>query len=85
MGSEGKGIKKKIRNDTDKFRRVEKFLRDSFSMDSGDEGRRKEKGKKYEDDYLRREIQQPFPRNSARKLFGYFSVMNKSGSTRIPL
>ena len=54
-------------------------------MDRGGKGRRKEKKKRYKDDYVRREIQKPFPGNGVRKLVGYFSITNKSASARIPL
>ena len=75
---------RKLKMIQDKSRRVEKLLKDSSSMGSGGQGRRKEK-QRYEDDYVRRKIQQPFPSNGARKLVGYFSVTNKSASARIPL
>jgi len=42
---------RKLKMMWDKSRRVEKLLKDSFSMDSGGQGRRKEKNRKrYEDD-----------------------------------
>jgi len=77
-------VGRKLKMIRDKSRGVEKLLKDSFSMDSGGQGRRKE-SKRYEDDLVRRKIQQPFPGNDTRKLVGYFSIMNKSASARISL
>ena len=76
--------RRKLKMIRDKSRGVEKLLKDIFSMGSGGQGRRKEK-QRYEDDYVRRKIQQPFPSNGVRKLVGYFSVTNKSASARILL
>jgi len=42
MGSGSKDSKKKLKMTRDKSRRVEKLLKDNFSMDSGGQGRRKE-------------------------------------------
>jgi hypothetical protein len=43
MGSGVKIAGRKLKMIQDKSRRVEKLLKDSFSMDSGGQGRRKEK------------------------------------------
>ena len=75
---------RKLKMIRDKSRGVEKLLKDISSMGSGGQGRRKEK-QRYEDDYVRRKIQQPFPGNGARKLVGYFSITNKSSSAWILL
>ena len=70
-----------IRN---KFRRIEKLLKVSFPMDSGGEGRRKEK-EKIRGRLGKKKDTQPFPGNGTRKLVGYFRVMNKSASACIPM
>ena len=74
----------KLKMIQNKFRRIEKLLKDSFPMDSGREDRWKEK-EKIRGRLGSKKIQQQFPGNGARKLIGYFSVTNKSAITRIPL
>jgi len=64
-----------------KSSRIEKLLKDSLAGVKVEE----KKSKRYENDYVRRKIQQPFPSNGARKLVGYFKVTNKSAGARIPL
>ena len=75
---------RKLKMIRDKSRGVEKLLKDSSSMGSGGQGRRKEK-QRIRGRLGSKKIQQPFPGNGARKLVGYFSITNKSASARIPL
>ena len=75
---------RKLKMMQDKSRRVEKLLKDSSSISSGGQGRRKEK-QRIRGRLGSKKIQQPFPGNGARKLVRYFRITNKSASARIPL
>ena len=75
---------RKLKMIWNKFRRIEKLFKDSFSLDSGGQGRRKEK-QRIRGRLGSKKIQQPFPGNGARKLVGYFSITNKSASAQILL
>ena len=58
---------RKLKIMRDKSRRVEKLLKDSSSMGSGGQGRRKKKSKGYEDDYVSKKDTATVPQQQRQK------------------
>jgi hypothetical protein len=76
-------VERKLKRIVNKSFRIERLLKDGFSMGSGSEGRRKAKDTRrtrYEERYSNRS-----PATVPESLLGILTRVNKSSSARIPL